>query len=207
MVAVTKAPTFARVPRLCPGGTVLCIASGPSLTQADVDYCRGRLDATIAINTSYRMAPWADALYGADAHWWGWHKGVPSFQGAKYSVSPDAVKWGVSILRNAGSDGLELSPDGLKTGRNSGFQAINLAVHFGAVRIVLLGYDMQRGPGHESHWHGDHPHHQESPFSIFIAKFQTLVAPLTALGVEVINCSRRTALKVFPVKPLEEVLP
>lgn len=205
-VAAKLKPVFASVPRLFPGGTILCVASGPSLKQADIDYSRGRIDAAIAINTSYQRIPWAHALYAADAHWWGWHKGAKDFAGERYSVSPEAAKWGVSILRNAGSEGLELSPDGLKTGRNSGYQAINLAVHLGATRIVLLGYDMQRGPGHESHWHGDHPQHQESPFGIFIEKFKTLVAPLAELGVEVINCSPRTALKVFPVRPLTEAL-
>ncbi len=75
MVAVAtkaKAPVYARVPRDFPGGTILCVASGPSLTQEDVDYCRGKVDAAIAVNTSYQRVPWAYALYAADAHWWNW---------------------------------------------------------------------------------------------------------------------------------------
>jgi hypothetical protein len=205
--AASRVPLYTRVPRLWPGGTILCVASGPSLTAEDVAYCRGKVDATIVINTSYRMVPWAEALYAADEHWWQWHKGVPAFEGVKFSVSHGAAKYGVSILRNAGSDGLEQSPDGLKTGRNSGFQAINLAVHFGATRIVLLGYDLQNGPNGKTHWHGDHPHGQPSPFGVFREKFQTLVEPLKDLGIEVVNCTPGSALKAFPQRPLREALP
>ncbi len=198
---------FARVPRDFPGGTVLCVASGPSLTQEDVDYCRGRVDAAIAVNTSYERVQWAYALYAADAQWWHWHKGAPTFEGARYSLSSEAAKWGVSILRNAGTSGLELSPDGLKTGKNSGFQAINLAVHFGANRIVLLGYDMKPGSKGEQHWHPDHPHRNASPFSVFLKEFTSIVEPLRALSIDVVNCTPGSALKAFPCRPLREAMP
>jgi hypothetical protein len=182
------------------------VASGPSLTPADVDYCRGKVDLAIAINTSYQMVPWATALYAADAHWWGWHKGAKDFGGLRYSLSPDAAKYGVSILRNTGQGGLEMSPDGLKTGRNSGYQAVNLAVHFGAKRIILLGYDLQPSKQRE-HWHPDHPHSRPSPYSAFRDAFKLLVGPLASLGVEVVNCTPATALTCFPRRPLREALP
>lgn len=205
-LAAAKSPSIARVPRLFPGGTILCVASGPSLTRQDVEYCRGKVDAAVVVNTSYQLVPWADALYAADAQWWNWHKGVPAFEGARYSVSTEAAKWGVEILRNTGKQGLELSPDGLKTGQNSGYQAINLAVHFGASRIVLLGYDMQPS-GKRHHWHPDHPNSVQPPaYLAFRDSFTTLVKPLAELGIEVINCTRSTALKCFPCRPLERVL-
>ena len=37
--------------------------------------------------------------------------------------------------------------------------------------------------------------------------FPTLVAPLRAAGVEVVNCSRSTRLDCFPRGTIEEVLP
>lgn len=198
---------FATVPMLAPGGTVVCFASGPSLTAEDVAFCRDRVDASIAINTAYQLAPWATALYAADLEWWKWHKGAPHFAGLRYSVSRQAEGYGVQILRNAGTDGLALDRTALRTGRNSGYQALNLAVHFGAQRIILLGYDMQTGPKGEHHWHGNHPRHVSSPYTIFRKKFATLVGPLQALGIEVINCSPRTALSCFPKMTLAEALP
>lgn len=193
------------VPRLWPASTIVCLGGGPSLTAEDVEACRGRAQV-IAINDAYRLAPWADVLYAADAKWWKWHTGVPSFTGLKYSLQPTAAQWpGVQVLQNTGERGLEVDPRGLRTGRNSGFQAMNLAVHLGARRIVLLGYDMQRA-GRQEHWFGDHPDRGHSPYGTFVPAFATLLEPLRALGVEVLNCSRVSALTCFLRSPLAEAL-
>ena len=53
------------VPKLWPNSTVVCIGTGPSLTQADVDLCCSQA-RVIAVNDAYRMAPLADVLYAAD---------------------------------------------------------------------------------------------------------------------------------------------
>lgn len=199
------------VERLWPGATVVCIATGPSLTQSDVDRVRGRA-RVIAINDAYTLAPWADALYATDAKWWHWHHGVPEFTGAKWSlehsqwVSHRARYPYVQRLRNTGTHGLERQPTGLKNGRNSGYAAINLAYHYGAARIVLLGYDMQ-ATGGRSHFFGEHPNRQRSPYPMFRQQFPTLIKPLAKSGVEVLNCSRHSVLEAFPKRPLEEVFP
>ena len=74
------------VPRLWPESTIAVIAAGPSLTVDDCEYVRGRVTATIAVNAAYKLAPWADVLYGCDGgKFWKWHKGVPSFHGLKYA--------------------------------------------------------------------------------------------------------------------------
>jgi hypothetical protein len=36
--------------------------------------------------------------------------------------------------------------------------------------------------------------------------FPTLVDPLTAIGVSIVNCTRRTALQCFPCAALEDAL-
>jgi hypothetical protein len=152
------------------------------------------------------MAPWADVLYACDAKFWNWPVGQRvrrTCQGLKYALDPRARQWpGVTVLRNTGDSGLELDPTGLRTGRNSGYQAINLAVHLGARRVILLGYDMKGG-----HWHKPHPDASRPPFAICLKHFATLPAPLKAAGVEVINCTPGTALTAFPCRLLREVLP
>jgi hypothetical protein len=195
------------VPKRWPSSTIVCLGGGPSLTVADVEACRGRCPV-IAINNAYQLAPWADVLYACDQKWWTWHSGVPSFKGPKYSVAAsDPVTWpDVQVLQNTGPLGLELEPTGLRTGFNSGYQAINLAVHLGAARILLLGYDLSEGPGGRTHWHGDHPDRQPSPYWAMLSAFPSLVEPLAAIGVSVINCSRRTVLTTFPCASLESEL-
>ncbi len=209
---------YATVPKLWPGGTVVCIASGPSLTTEDVNYCHGRADGVIVVNDNYKLAPWADALIASDHRWWLWHRGVPSFHGLRYATSCGvralAVKhkWrDIHILKNTGRDGLELEPNGLRNGLSSGYRAVNLAVHFGAQRIVLLGYDMKRGEAarerdKKEHWFGEHPVHSRSPYDAFRKCFNTIVEPLKALDVAVVNCSRETALECFDRMPVQEAL-
>ena len=195
------------VPTLWPGGTVACLASGPSLTPADVAYVRGKVDGVIVVNTTYQLALWADALVASDVRWWGWHRGAPAFPGLKYATSKH-VRWpGVTILRNTGPTGLERDPTGLRHGFNTGYRAINLAVHFGASRILLLGYDMRQGPGGMEHWHGDHPVPSRSVYPTFVRYFRTLVGPLRELGVSVINCTPGSALDCFPRAVLRDAVP
>jgi hypothetical protein len=190
------------VPRLWPQGTIVCVGTGPSLTADDVEYVRGKADAVIVVNDAYKLAPWADVLYACDSKWWDWHKGVPAFQGLKYTLQSRAAKWpGVQVLTHRGESGLDLDPSAVRTGKNSGYQAINVAVHLGARRVILLGYDM-RG----THWFGNHPDGSKPPFALCLTYFQTLVEPLHEAGVEVINCTRKTALTMFPQMTLQEAL-
>lgn len=200
-----------KVPTLWPGETVVCIGTGPSLTQADVDLCRGRA-RVIAINDAFKLASWADVLYCCDGKFVNQYEGIRSFMGPKYSLTVNARRYPEWIrLAKRMDGGLSLDPSVLCTGGasngNSGFQAINLAVHFGATRILLLGYDMSRHGG-KSHWFGEHPKGWlPSNYPAFVASFQSLVKPLARLGVEVINCSRVTALKTFPRMTIDEALP
>lgn len=203
------------VSRLWPEATIVCLATGPSLTQSDCDYVESLHLPTIAINDAHRMAPWAEVLYCSDRMWWRKYKGVPSFAGLKYGVGSSPGKNNkfpefpdVKVLRNSGYAGLDLSPDGLKTARNSGYAAINLAYHFGAKRIVLLGYDMG-WRGAKAHFFGDHPSglsQREDLYPNFRKSFLSIVQPLKDVGVEVVNCTPNTSLEAFPLGVLRDVL-
>lgn len=203
-VAPARLPPQVR--RLWPGSTIVCIGSGPSLTASDVDFCCGKA-RVIAVNNAVFLAPWADALYACDSKWWHWHKGVLTFHGQKYALDARVrTRWpDITVLRNGGVSGLEVDPSALKTGHNSGYQAINLAVHLGAIKIVLLGYDM-KPDGKRYHFFGEHPDRVPPPFRHMIDKFETLVEPLAGLGIEIVNATRHTALNCFPRLPLEQAL-
>lgn len=195
------------IPRLCTSGLAICLGGGPSLTQEDVTRCRGQ-GTVIAVNDAYRLAPWAEVLYACDDKWWRWHPDARTCAGRKFALAPwrGPTLPEVTVLQNTGVTGLATTPGALKNGRNSGYQAINLAVHLGARRILLLGYDLQYGANGQSHWFGEHPDGAKPPVQTFLPHFKTLVAPLAALGVEVINCSRQTALTCFPQQALELAL-
>lgn len=89
--------------------------------------------------------------------------------------------------------------------RNSGLAAIRIAIHFGASKIILLGYDCQHTKG-KKHWHGDHPSGLGNAGSIarWPVQFERLAKEIQ--GFDIINCSRETALTCFPRADLECVL-
>jgi hypothetical protein len=60
--------------------------------------------------------------------------------------------------------------------------------------------------GGKTHWFGEHPRGAPPPFAKMLQAFPTLVAPLAARGVEVVNCTPTTALRTFPQRPLHECL-
>jgi uncharacterized Rossmann fold enzyme len=130
-----------------------------------------------------------------DAAWWERHieEVRRDFQGVSYS-SNDFPAQGIVRVKQP-----------FKAFGNSGAGAIALAAKFGAKRIILLGYDCQHTGGMK-HWHGDHPAGLGNAGRIerWPDKFKRLAATLE--GVEVINCSRATALTVFPRGDLESAL-
>jgi hypothetical protein len=206
---VTKkaAKVFVPAPRLWPGELFVCIASGPSLTADDVAYVRGRA-RVIAVNNGYLLAPWADVLWATDARWWRWHKGVPGFAGLKFSlwVGGLALPKDVHVLRNDGYSGLCLDPAGVKNGKNGGYAALNLALHLGASRVILLGYDCHRSGG-KDHWHPEHPTKMSNPYQTWRRLFNGMAPELVKAGVSVVNCSRSSSLECFPRMPLSVALP
>ncbi len=195
--------------------TVVCIATGPSLTLEDVDYCRGKA-TIVAVNDAHKLAPWADYLYSSDRYWWMYHHGVMDFAGRRRGIEhavgrSDArvLKLGIKTYRNTGCEGIETSPTGLRTcANNSGGAAVNLAVHLGAQRIILLGYDMGYGAGDQRHFFGNHPTglSNQHNFPSWRRAFKTMVEPLQLLGIHVVNCTPTTSLEAFPCRPLSEVL-
>ena len=93
-------------------------------------------------------------------------------------------------------------PTGVRTGGSDGYQAINFAFHFGAKRIVLLGYDMKFGADGQAHWRLE----ERSTEKGFRPAFVGLATALRKANVEVINATPGSGLDVFPAAALDTVL-
>lgn len=196
-----------------PGATVVILASGPSLT---VEQCEavsdwregGEARRAIAVNTTFRRAPWADVLYACDAPWWRLHHAEVQqvFNGALWTQDKEATReFGVNCVESMNLPGLGKRTGVIHQGANGGYQAVNLAFQAGAKKIILLGFDMQG-----NHWHGPYtnglPNTAPNLFSSWIKNFERLAADLAQAGVDVVNCSPGSALKSFPVASLEQAL-
>lgn len=93
-------------------------------------------------------------------------------------------------------------------GGNSGFHALNLAVQFGARKIILVGFDMHLQAGH--HWHGKHPQGLNNPTDRNVGRwrrtFDAAAPQLETLGAAVVNTSPISALSNYPKMSLEDAL-
>lgn len=208
--------TIAPVPRLWPGATIVCLGSGPSLCADDLTWLRKARARTtgqvrvVAVNDTYKVAPWADVLYAPDARWWGWQgRLAQNFAGLKFTIQQDTddpERAGAQLLNYRSGGGLSDDPATVCTGGHGGFQAINLAAHLGARRIALLGYDMQPSDAGAHHYFGEHPDQSHVPYDTWRDIYATLVAPAAARNITIVNCSRRTAIAALPRMTLQEFL-
>lgn len=126
------------------GASVGIAANGPSLKPVDKWFC----DRWIAVNDTFRIFPFADVVYGADAPWW-----RANFDSVS-AFAPDAEYWcgdpngdlpeTVERIKLELSDKLTLPKDRFDpiiSGGFSGYQAIQLAWAKGAHEIHLFGFD------------------------------------------------------------------
>jgi hypothetical protein len=183
------------------GETVVCIASGPSLTADDCAAARASGARVIVTNTTFRDCPWADALFAFDADWWRHYIAEvrTTFAGRLFCQSSSSPRKGVEWPG--------LDPRYRSFG-NSGACAVALAVAAGARDIVLIGYDCQMTGG-ASHHHGDHPAPLRNCDTLprWHRQFARLAAWTGARGARVVNASRETALECFPRSALAGALP
>ncbi len=194
------------------GQCCVIVASGPSAKGVNLEFARGKA-RVIVINTSFRLAPWADVLYACDGKWWLLNKdAVKDFPGLLISQDMRALRHVERVqkvtCRRTKPTKLHMGTPGLLGwGGNSGFHALNLAAQFRAKKIILVGYDMTLDKG--VHWHGKH-HNLNNPTEKNVTGWRTAidtVAPqLADLGILVINASPISALKAYPKMSLEDAL-
>ena len=124
----------------------------------------------------------------------------------KFSWSAPACKK-FGLLHTPGKKGKGLGTTTLHAGGSSGYMAVNLAYFLGASKICLLGFDMQYTNG-QVHWFGKHKNTgnpSEDMLSRWVEKFEPLHDDLKERGIELVNCTRETALTV-PRESLEACL-
>lgn len=152
-------------------------------------------------------------MYACDYPWWAAHIGeLAGFAGERWSIDVCArdrfgVRWLAGIDRPGLAPIAGEPPYHLHTGCNSGYQALGLAALFGAARILLLGYDFGNA-GALVHWHGSHPRGlgNGGHYPSWIAAMNRLAIDLEKSHIEVINCSRVSALTCFPRRAIQACL-
>jgi len=214
------------VPELWPNSTVYIIGGGPSLKEEDLTPLHNSARRVIGVNNAYQLGSWIDLCFFGDCSWFNHHrKGLLKFAGLKVSCCPRFggrnEKWpGIKFLpkdkekRNGISN--RKNRNKIAWNKNSGYSAINLAYYLGAKRIVLLGFDMHRGPNNETHWHAGHKwgvpkdtkqrRKLNEPYARFLPNTEAIAKDAERLGIEIINCSMDSAITQFKKIPLKEIV-
>lgn len=191
------------------GRAVAILASGPSTKKSGVERLKGRM-TTFAIKRNIELAPWADAVYGCDYPWWRSVRGLPDFKGLKLAYADRACdQYGCTKVKipDVKGDALRFGAVGeVGAGGNSGFQALNLALQFGATKILLVGFDYVG-----EHWYGRNTwqgggNPSESNFRRWRVTLEAAAPVLKDRGVEVINASMNSTVKAFPKRSIAEAL-
>lgn len=155
-------------------------------------------------------------VYGCDPAWWKHRRGLPEFRGLKVAWRGGQLEYGdvygVEIAHGRTySEEIELGGAELIIGGggNSGFQALNLVLRFGATPILLVGFDMHDRGG--VHWYGrnrwtgsNNP--DASSFRRWIAAFDRAAPKIAAAGAVVLNAAPDSALQCFPKVTVHDFL-
>ena len=181
--------------------TWVCIASGPSLEDWQIDYIKKYKDRLVvmAISDNYKKAPWADIVFAADRAWWKHNIDEVS------SSCPDSELWTLGdhnpfpdkIHGTKHRTDIDLTDkSSVYHGGNSGQIGIHLAYNLGAKKIIMVGYDFQKTDG-KSHWFGDHPKifkKNADGHERWNENFKEFSLHLSNAGVSLVNCSIQTAI-------------
>ncbi len=198
-----------RVPSEWTGERCFILCNGESI-RAQRHLIPKLVGRVIAIKEAVRLRPNADVLFvAAEKRVDIVHDLFPVFTGS-YVIArnkvpdsyPDYVK---RICRTKDHTRLCELPDHV-CGFDCGTSAINLAYHFGATEIVLLGMDMQGNRWCNGEF--DHPmpkipadHHARHS-----AVLPAIAKDARKKGIRIVNCSPTSAVTAFEKQPLEAFL-
>lgn len=132
----------------------------------------------------------------------------------------DKWHWDVDICKKHGyqhiegrwGDGLSTDPAYIHYGHSSGYQALGLAVHYGAKTVLLVGYDMHYDAEKRHYFDdlsndaGEYPQglRKYSNFKGLIGCYETIAAQKDR--PEIINCTPESAMTCFPMGNLSDYM-
>ena len=209
------------IPKKYEGETVVILATGPSLSEEQVNYVKGKA-RVITVNNSYQLAPWADIHVACNDNWWDYYwkndEVLRNMKADKYTrYQHQADEFGITFIDSIVKDGLSKDPSVIHINKGSGPIAINVATLSGFKKIILLGHDMKFANDYNGrykkagstprHYFGEYPkemqHFPQSKESIdnngviigLIDAYEGMVKDLE--GIDVVNCTPDSHLPTF----------
>ena len=154
------------------GEDVFIIGGGPSLKNIDLDrLLEGK--NVLGINDGYQFEC-CDICYFGDTIWHHSHKDKLMEWGKPIYSTAGVYNEKIHFLNIKGT-GLSDKLNEVGWNSNSGFAGFNLALHLGAERIFLLGFDMNFDPKtNESNWHENIRNVNDNSYRVFLSHEQQI---------------------------------
>lgn len=227
------------VPKIWENGDVWIIGGGPSIIQTfkipdDLveNVVSGKFSISeyspyfspiynkhvIGVNIAFLLGDWLDmAFFGDSDFFLKWKPKLEKSKSLMVSCAPNTAKFDwVKYLERDGNKpkGITELPNKVSWNANSGAAAINVAVHAGAKRIFLLGFDMKLADDYKQHYHGEYlgekrqirSDRKNLPFHKHLPGFAQIKFDADALGVMIYNVNIDSAIKEFPKVTLDIAL-
>lgn len=198
---------YTRVEAIWPDETCYIVASGPSLRGFDFTKLDGR--KVIVINSSVFAYPTAPVHFFGDARWWGWNGEEVRriFKGHIFTACEITEPRIHNLVKRNPAPYVSLERGEVSMRRTSLTATINLAVHFGCKRLILLGADQKADQDGRTHHHDPHPIPQmKGCWDVQLKELRGVGDELRELGIEVINTSLGSRINWWPKQPIEELL-
>ncbi len=194
------------IPRIWEDEDVFIIGGGPSLAEMNLDPIHDR--CVIGVNQAFELGSWIDILFFVDQRFLDWNReAIREFPNMKLAaLGSKRSDSGVKLIeRSRKQTGISEKADSICYNSNGGAAAINLAVHLGAKRIFLLGFDMKTTSG-KHNWHDKHQVKPKDDIysTRFLVAFTDIRKDAEKLGIEIINLTPGSALDDFPKGSLED---
>ena len=167
----------------------------------------------IGINASFLLGRWVDYTFFADERFWQeYEKEVLQHPSIKVTCNARFDRVPIQGIVYLEKDtmkryGIHTNPSKISWNGNSGCAAISLANHLGAKRIFLLGFDMNGDVG-KTHFHDEYYWQADKipPFQRHLVGIEDIKQDADRLGIEIINCSPNSAIKIFKKMTYKEAL-
>jgi len=178
----------------------------------------------IGVNTACFVGNWIDFLFFGDFGFFDRYRHqIAGYSGIKVSCDKRFRRnqYPVDTIHCIERDrnkprGISRKPNYIAWNRNSGASAINFAVHLGAKKIYLLGFDMKlAGDEVSQHFNNiyrtpkqqrQYVENEKLPFHRHLKGFPSIASDAKKLGVEIINLNPDSAIKSFKKMSYKQML-
>lgn len=231
------------MPKIWKGGDVWVIGGGPSMPKQfniPEEVVRSVVEGTespsvyspymsilhdkhvIAVNAAFMIGDWVDIIFFGDSGFLRkYERELAAHPALKVACHPEVQNydWIKFLSRDRHPFGISRTAGTVSWNGNSGAAAISMAVHSGAKRVLLLGFDMCLVDNRQ-HWHGLYRMNGSPPtlrkknghivggvpFDRHLHGFPMIARDAKQFGVQILNVSAESRIKDFHKTTINEVL-